>query len=221
MTSNTTSTDTTTSTTTGTTTSTTTVGCGSSLDERCVDPRVVRSRRAVLAAATELLVEAGPRGVTVDAVAARSGVAKSTMYRHWPSRTALLIDVMSSNMPEIPPPPSELGFETALRQLVSDVATMLASPEWLALLPALMSLKQHLPEIRDLSDADEEHRVDVLADVIASGVAEGALPAGLDAWTVATVLFGPVVFTLLSGRLDRVRDVADFAVDRFLASYRT
>ena len=214
MTSNTTSTD-------NTTTATTTASCGSSSDERCVDPRVVRSRRAVLDAATELLVEAGPRGVTVDAVAARSGVAKSTMYRHWPSRTALLIDVMSSNMPEIALPPSELDFEAALRQLVGDVATTLATPEWLALLPALMSLKQHLPEIRDLSDAAEEHRVDVLADIIARGVAEGVLPTGLDAWMVGTVVIGPVVFTLLSGRLDQVGDVADFAVDRFLASYRT
>ena len=214
MTSNTTSTD-------NTTTATTTGSCGSSSDERCVDPRVVRSRRAVLDAATELLVEAGPRGVTVDAVAARSGVAKSTMYRHWPSRTALLIDVMSSNMPEIALPSSELDFEAALRQLVGDVATTLATPEWLALLPALMSLKQHLPEIRDLSDADEEHRVDVLADIIARGVAEGVLPTGLDAWMVGTVVIGAGVFTLLSGRLDQVGDVADFAVDRFLASYRT
>jgi AcrR family transcriptional regulator len=84
----------------------------------------------LLTAATELLVEAGPRAVTVDAVAERSGVAKSTLYRHWNSRQSLLIDVMRSNVPEIAPPPPELDFERALRTLVHDVAATLVQPEW-------------------------------------------------------------------------------------------
>ena len=50
------------------------------------DPRVARSRTAVLDAATHLLVTGGPAAVTVDAVVAESGVAKSTIYRHWRSR---------------------------------------------------------------------------------------------------------------------------------------
>jgi len=195
--------------------------CGAVAQVDCVDPRVARSRRAVLEAATDLLVESGARAVTVDAVSERSGVAKSTMYRHWESRTALLVDVVGSNIPELPGPDPELGFETGLRVLVHEVAEALGTPEWAALMPALMTLKQQVPELRELSEGDTERKIGVLADVLERGVAEGALPADLDPWTVGTVLIGPVIFSLVSGRLAEVHDVAEFAVERFLASYRT
>src|SRR5919198_1676494 len=57
-----------------------------------VDPRVRHSKEVVMATTYELLSEEGLAGVTVDAVARRSGVAKTTIYRHWPSREALLLD---------------------------------------------------------------------------------------------------------------------------------
>jgi len=49
-----------------------------------MDPRVVRTRRDVLAAAREVLLEEGWEGVTVSRVADRSGYARTTLYRHWP-----------------------------------------------------------------------------------------------------------------------------------------
>lgn len=206
-----------------TSTTTTDVTCDSppdsAPDERGLDPRIVRSRRAVLDAATELLVEAGPRAVTVDAVAERSGVAKSTLYRHWDSRTALLIDVLSTNVPEVAAPPPGLEFSESLRLLVREVAGVLGNAEWAAMMPALLSLKQHMAELRQISDADQERKIEALAEVLDLGVAEGVLPAGLDPSMVATVLIGPVVFSVLSGRLDEVAATAEFAVDRFLASY--
>src|SRR5690606_191899 len=52
-------------------------------DEAPLDARVARSRATVLRTATDLLVEGGPSAVTIDAIVARSGVAKSTIYRHW------------------------------------------------------------------------------------------------------------------------------------------
>ena len=64
-----------------------------------LDARVARSRAAVLRAATDLLVEGGPSAVTIDAIVVRSGVAKSTIYRHWASRDDVLLDVMESCAP--------------------------------------------------------------------------------------------------------------------------
>lgn len=198
-----------------------TTDAAASAEESCVDPRIARSRRAVLAAATELLVEAGPRAVTVDAVAERSGVAKSTLYRHWESRTALLIDVMSCNVPEVAAPDPALGFHEALRALVRDVASTLGTPEWAALMPALMSLKQHMPELQQVSDDDREHKIGALAAVLDLGVAEGVLPPDLDASLVATVVIGPIVFTILGGGIADIDEVAEYSVERFIASYRT
>lgn len=70
------------------------------------DPRVQRTRRRVLAAAYELLTEVGFDGVTIELVSARSGVARSTLYRHWASKSEILRDAfaeVSGAAPDGPP----------------------------------------------------------------------------------------------------------------------
>ena len=76
-------------------------------------PRIPASPAAerVIRGATDLLVEGGPWAVTVDAVVARSGVAKSTIYRHWESRDELLVEILASCAPDIGPPPPELSAQ--------------------------------------------------------------------------------------------------------------
>jgi AcrR family transcriptional regulator len=59
------------------------------------DPRLARTRARALAAAYDLLLEVGFRQVTMDGVSARSGVAKSTLYRHWTTRDDLLREAFS------------------------------------------------------------------------------------------------------------------------------
>jgi len=74
---------------------TTTPGSEPVLEEP-VDARVVRTRRDVLAATIEELVEAGWDGVTHARVARRAGYSKATLYAHWPDRLALVRDAFAS-----------------------------------------------------------------------------------------------------------------------------
>ena len=80
-----------------------------------MDPRIARTRAAVVRAATDLLVEGGPSAVTVDAIVARSGVAKSTIYRHWESRDEILLSVIEQCLPQLATPPDDLPFEPGKR----------------------------------------------------------------------------------------------------------
>ena len=59
-----------------------------------VDPRVARTRHAVLTTAREVLLDEGWEGVTLGRVAERSGYARTTLYRHWPQRLDLLRDLI-------------------------------------------------------------------------------------------------------------------------------
>ena len=68
------------------------------------DPRIERTRRVVLDAAIALLDRGRLRAVTMEAVAAASGVAKSTIYRHWSNRDALISDAFHALKPPIPVP---------------------------------------------------------------------------------------------------------------------
>jgi len=71
---------------------------GKSPDRSAVaeNPRTTRVRKIVLAAATELLIEEGHRAVTPHQVSKTTGVARSTIYRHWPDPDSLLIDAIDS-----------------------------------------------------------------------------------------------------------------------------
>lgn len=183
------------------------------------DPRIARSRAKVLAAATELLVEAGPRAVTADAICERSGVAKSTLYRHWNSINELLVDMMRTNLPVTSTIDLSAGFEVALRDYVGRAVVALSAPGWVRILSALLELRQHNPEIAQLMQADFDDKMSTMASILELGVAEGRLPAGLTAELVTPTLSGPMVLTALNGEEDRVAEVADYVLGRFLASY--
>src|SRR5580658_8039511 len=60
-----------------------------------LDPRVLVSRERVLTTTLDLLMEAGLDQLTIDEISRRSGVAKTTIYRHWANRSALVIDACS------------------------------------------------------------------------------------------------------------------------------
>ena len=172
----------------------------------------------MLAAATELLVEAGPRGVTVDAVAERSGVAKSTLYRHWSSVHELLLDVMRANVPAAVSVHLGSGFEPALREWVGHGVVTLSAPDWARILPALLELRAHTPEMAALLSADFDAKLVTVAQVLALGAAEGRVPAGLDPRIVMQALIGPLVLAALNGD-HNVPELAEFVLERFLSSY--
>ncbi len=186
--------------------------------EPSLDPRVTRSRESVLAAARELLVDSGPAAVTVDAVVARSGVAKSTIYRHWESRDELLVDVMQCSAPTLSLPPDHLDFEAAVRALVLQVGEMFADPEWARMVPALMMLKRHEDGLAHLDEELHREQLDVLRAVMQRGVAEGRVTEGYVLDEVAAQLIGPLFFALLTDEITIDRSFCDRVVDRFLAS---
>ena len=185
-----------------------------------VDPRVSRTRSAVLRAATDLLVEGGPSAVTIDAVVARSGVAKSTIYRHWESRDEVLLAVIESCAPVIPTPDPDTDVVSALREVVAAMAGFLNDPEWARMLPALLLLKNHEAGIAAIDQRLEHEQDKVLSDLLERAITEGVLPVGLDVPEAIASLVGPLLFAHLTETVKVDPGFADRSVDRFLAAHR-
>ncbi len=70
-------------------------------------PRSERAERAILDAALELFAESGLGGVCIEAVAARAGVGKATIYRRWPGKQDLLLDALATLKSPLPEPGGE------------------------------------------------------------------------------------------------------------------
>ncbi len=197
---------------------------GDTRDEApAMSKRAARSRAKILAAATDLLVESGPRSVTVDAVEAASGVAKSTLYRHFASRDELLVEVVRCKITQLDEPPTEEGFETALRTMVRQTATSFTAPEWARMFPAIVSLRTTMPELDAMLHADRDDKSEMVRRLLDAGITEGIVPTSLDVDTAINVLIGPLVLAAIieaehPGE-QAMLDLADFVVARFLASY--
>ena len=185
------------------------------------DPRLVRSRNKLLDGATAVLVEGGADAVTVDAVSERSGVAKSTLYRHFPSRDDLLVEVLRHNMPKLDVDVDGCDFEAGLRLWLREAYLSLMDPQWARILPALMALKQTVPDIGELTEADRSVNLESLEVVLECGRSEGLLDADVEVDTVLSLLVGPLIFAVLNDRSEHLPDLAREVADRFLGSCRS
>ncbi len=156
----------------------------------------------------------------MDGVVARSGVAKSTLYRHWPTRDALVIDVFSHIAPNLSQPDPSLTFEEGLRVLAHEFVAIVSDPYWKRLIPAMLLLKSEMHEIADLEADLKQHQTDVVTPVLECGVHEGWLSEGFDAEAVSTPLIGPILMAALTGSTPLTDEFADRCVDHFLAGVK-
>ena len=92
-----------------------------------LDPRVLVSRERVLTTTLDLLIEAGLGELTIDEISRRSGVAKTTIYRHWPNRSALVIDACSRMTDGEEAPPDTGSLEGDLRAILTNIADLLGT----------------------------------------------------------------------------------------------
>jgi len=174
----------------------------------------------VLRAATDLLVEGGPYAVTIDAIVARSGVAKSTIYRHWQSRDEVLLSVIESCAPKLPEPDPDADVVDALRAVVHAMVDALRDPEWARMLPALLMLKNHEAGIKAIDERLEHEQDMVVTTLIERAAKDGVLEPGIDVPEATTLLLGPLLFAHLTESVPLDDAFADRTLDRFLQAYR-
>ena len=158
------------------------------------DRRVARSRAAVLGACSDLVCERGVGGVTVEAVAERSGVAKTTIYRHWPSREALLGEAVGAHGRPDEPSAACTGLRADLVETLSCLARSLEHDAWAAALPSLLDAAGRDPELGRASRRLGEERRRPIADALERAVARGELEPGRDFGRAVDLLAGPLFY---------------------------
>lgn len=165
-----------------------------SVDE---DPRVTRSRAVVRAAAREELAAVGLGGFTIDGVAKRAGVGRSTIYRHWGDRLGLVRDAVASISPQ--PPRSDAGGSSRQRvqDLLRHLVQAMADPATSAWLVALVDAAQRDERVAAIHHADVERRRGALVEALRAVRDAGGARPDLDPEVAATCLSGAVVFRRL------------------------
>jgi AcrR family transcriptional regulator len=160
-------------------------------------PRSADATEAVRTAALALAYEGGVHFATVERIAERSGVAKTTIYRRWPNAAAIVMDAFLDEIsPRIPYRRKETVEETfvaAVRQLVTALKGQRGR-----LLRHLLGAAQSDPQLQQAfwDNWIGPRRAQAL-EVIADAQAQGQLPGDIDADALVDSIFGAVYYRLM------------------------
>src|SRR3954449_2401689 len=165
-----------------------------------------------------LLGSRGYGGLTLDELAARSGVAKSTILRRWPSKAAVAaagVERLALQSVDIPDSGTLQGDLHAL--LHGAVGTFVRGRG--QFVPRLLREAGHHPEITDLLDAVLHTRRQGYRRVLAGAVARGELAPSVDQELLIDMLIGPLWTRLLITRDPVSREYVDANVDAVLIAF--
>jgi TetR/AcrR family transcriptional regulator, regulator of autoinduction and epiphytic fitness len=160
------------------------------------DPRIERSRRVILEAVLEELGQVGYGALTIESVAARAGVGKSTIYRHWPGKLALVEDAFRTLKAQALLPTTGTARERIMAFL-DQVANLVIESTYSACMPALIDAAERDPQVREFHCAFSAERLAALVDLVREGVQDGEFPPDTDAELAADALIGPIVMRRL------------------------
>ena len=157
------------------------------------DKRVARSKDRVLKETYLLLTKSGIGGVSVDEVSRRSGVSKTTIYRHWPSRSALLLDACSKlGGPAALPKTGSLARDLSV--LVGELAKQLKNAPWPAILPSIIDGAERDPELAQLHAGLHAGLMRPFREVIDAAKGSGELSVDRDESAMVAQIVGPLFY---------------------------
>ena len=150
------------------------------------------ARAKMLAAATDLVLDAGVDGFSVDEVARRSGVAKTTIYRHFSNAKELLVAALDRTM-KAPPTPDTGSLRADLLEYLASVRPGFADATLRRLFFEIYSASARDPELRALQQTLMQARAGPTRAIFDHARARGELAADLDYPTMLEIVQGPFI----------------------------
>ncbi|MEU9618568.1 MULTISPECIES: TetR/AcrR family transcriptional regulator [unclassified Streptomyces] len=157
--------------------------------------RSERSRRATLEAALELCTEKGYGRVTIEAIAARAGVSKKTIYRWWPSKSAVMLEAFTDALVGTTPFVDTGDIAADLRANVTGAVKLLSTPPFGPAYAGILSEVHHDDALAEtvrtkLIDPRFEEAVARLR----RAQEQGQIPPDADLPLAVEMLYGPVYY---------------------------
>ena len=160
-------------------------------------PRSENARRAVLDAAADLALE-GAAGAGIDAIAARAGVSRTTVYKWWPSAAAVLLEGLLERTHDTLESPAAASTRDALGEYLARLVALVRDTPAGALLRGLTAASVADPGVgRALVDDWLAPRRSAVVELLVEGVHSGEVREGLDYDAVIDALFAPIYYRLM------------------------
>jgi len=182
-------------------------------------PRSELARQAVLAAATELLLTRGLGAVSMDAVAARAGVSKATIYRWWPTKETLALDALYAQLSEPTAEPPDTGtLRGDLSELLTGWIARVGDRPFGPVIGALITEAATDPAFGELyRERYVEPRRAQARAAIQRAIGRGEIAPDTDVEAAVDLVYGPLYHRLLHGHAPLTQEFAASVVDVVVA----
>jgi AcrR family transcriptional regulator len=189
---------------------------GDTTAERGPISRGAGARQRLLRAALDVLDDDGLAGFTMEAVARRAEASKATLYRHWPTASALLVDAMDATFQPLPVPDTG-RVESDVAELLRAFVTMLERTRFPRLMAAFIDAAERDPTLSRLHADLTNRRREPLLVVLRRGQLRGQLPADADPDLLTDLLSGPFFYRRFIAHHPIAPDLIDRVVARVLS----
>ena len=182
-------------------------------------PRSEQAEQAIIKAALELFAEKGPDGLCVEAVAARAGVGKATVYRRWKNKEDLLLAALGSL--KSPLPDADTGsVRDDLIAMVTVMSQDAVDPARQRQFTLLLGEGEKYPKLMArFAETVVEPRRDIMRNALRRGIEAGQIRPGLDIEVAMLTLTGAA---MSRGRCEIIPHDGEFAervVDSLLLGF--
>ncbi|SOD70876.1 TetR family transcriptional regulator [Jatrophihabitans sp. GAS493] len=180
-------------------------------------PRSERARTAIVQAAGELMYEGGMKAATMEAIAARAGVSKATIYKWWPSRNAVALEGFFARVRDASEIPETDDLRQALSYEVDALIQVFRDTEGGPLMRAIIGQAVADPDVAlALRERWLAPRREVVAEILTEAVRRGELRADTDTDLAADQLFAPIYHRLIFGHEPLDAGMAERIVNQLL-----
>ncbi len=161
------------------------------------DPRIAETQRVVKQATLDLIAEIGFEGTTVELIAERSRVSRTTIYRHWPDPSVLFLEAFDPTSGDHEAPPLTGDFAADLDTFLHHVADRLNDDRFAAALAAQVDKARRDPQYRAAHRRYSVTRNEHGVGLFRAGIADGTLRDDIDPEHETDLILGYLVFQRL------------------------
>jgi AcrR family transcriptional regulator len=169
-------------------------------DRRRGRPRSAEADEAILDAAVDVFIECGWDGLTIEGVAARAGVGKTTIYRRYPSRVALLLAAAQRLAQEKSTVADTGTLRGDLVAVVENFLGMLTTSRTGRAIPVMVAATARNPELASAYTAFIAERRAASGQPIERAIRRGELPIDVDVSLALDLLVAPVFYRAFVSR---------------------
>lgn len=184
-----------------------------------VDPRVERTRAAVIEAAAALVLAEGPDAITHGRVASAAGVSRTTVYKHYPDRSDLLFATVEAIGKDTPDPDEITGdLREDLRTFLGYLASDLRDDGHAKLMAMMMERSMHDDAVALVRDTFMSEIATTFDELIGRGIASGDLSGDINVRLSLASIAGSLIYSRFLANVPIDDGLVDAVIGNFIAT---